>query len=59
MAKTNQGRIPISKAAQLLGRRGGLASAARLTPEQRHTRARKGGLARAAKRRSREEAAHV
>jgi hypothetical protein len=51
MAKTKQGRLRLVEAARELGRRGGLASAARLTPEQLHARALKGGLARAAQRR--------
>jgi hypothetical protein len=52
----------IRQAASELGRRGGLATAARLTPKQRHARALKGGLARAAQRRrlaATKEAAHA
>jgi hypothetical protein len=60
MAKTKQGRNrSATTAAQLLGRRGGLATAARSTPEQRRARALKGGLALAAKLRAAKEAAHV
>ena len=54
MAKVKQ--PDFSRAARELGRRGGLATAARLTPEQRTDRARKGGLARA---QARKVAAHA
>jgi hypothetical protein len=48
MTKVKQDSMTL--AARELGRRGGLASAARMTSEQRRARARKGGLARAQKR---------
>lgn len=44
-------------AARALGRRGGLATARSLTPEQRRANARLGGLARAAQRRRTKEVA--
>jgi len=59
MVKTKQGRVPpeiVARVMRELGRRGGLASAARLTPEQLRERARKGGLARA---QARKEAVHA
>ncbi len=48
----------ISQAAREMGRRGDLATAARLTPEQRSARARKAALALAAQR-QKEAAAHA
>lgn len=52
--------IRLRQAASELGRRGGLAVAARMTPEQRHARAVKAGLARAAQRRAAtQEVAHA
>jgi hypothetical protein len=54
MAKEKQDSL--SRAARELGRRGGLATAARMTPEQRRARARKGGLVRA---QMRKEATHA
>ena len=49
-------KVSLSRAARELGRRGGLATAARTTPEQLRARARKGGLARA---RAKKEALHA
>jgi hypothetical protein len=47
MAKVKQDTL--SRAARELGRRGGLATAARMTPEQRHERAVRAGRTRQAK----------
>jgi hypothetical protein len=54
MAKLKQDSM--SRAARELGRRGVLATAARMTTEQLCARARKGGIARA---RAKKEAAHA
>ena len=53
MKFTKQQRALLSAALRDLGRQGGLATAARMTPEQRRERAVKAGMARQAKARER------
>lgn len=53
MRITKQQRAVLSRVMRQLGRQGGKASAARLTPEQRRARSTKAGLARQAKARER------
>lgn len=59
MKLTRQERAVLTNLLRALGRRGGLVTASRLTPEQRQERSRKGGLATAANRMRREETASV
>lgn len=52
-------RTVIGRYMRALGKRGGSAAAARMTPKQRHARALKGSRAAAAARKARKEAAHA